>query len=159
MEKLASALQWITDILKKHQIPFQVTGGLAAHAYGATRPINDIDIDIPEDRFPEILDEVRPYIIDPPTRYHNKVWDVYLMTLHYLGQEIDIGGADTTRIMDEKTNIWHEAKANLTKTEIKNVFGIEVPVVRREDLIEYKSWLALPGDHQEQDVKEVLAAI
>ena len=58
MQNLKSALIWITDILKKHSVPFQITGGLAARAYGATRPIADIDIDIPEDKFDIIKNEV-----------------------------------------------------------------------------------------------------
>lgn len=155
MDKITRGLKWISTILNNHKIPFQVTGGLAAHAYGATRPINDIDIDIPEDRFQEIIEEVRPYITEEPARIVSSVWDVYVMTLNYDGQEIDIGGAYTTRIKDEKTGIWHDAKADLTTAEIESVFGIEVPVVRKQDLIEYKSWLALPNDHQEQDIKEI----
>ena len=155
MNKTANALKWISTILKNHNIPFQVTGGLAAHVYGATRPINDIDIDIPEDRFHEIIEDVRPYVTEEPTRIVSSVWDVYVMTLNYHDQEIDIGGAYTTRIKDEKTGIWHDAKANLATADIKNIFEIEVPVVNKHDLIEYKSWLAMPNDHQEQDIKEI----
>lgn len=155
MDKLVNGLEWISGILRKHDIPFQITGGLAAHAYGATRPINDIDIDIPEDRFQEILEEVNPYIIYGPTRYTENVWDVFVMTLNYHGQEIDLGGAYTTRIRDPKTGIWHAAKADLRTAETKNILGLEIPVVNKKDLIEYKSWLALPGNHQERDVKEI----
>ena len=155
MERIARGLTWISAILKKHNIPFQITGGLAAHAYGATRPLNDIDIDIPEDRFQEIIPEVEPYIIEGPERFKNSVWDIYVITLNYHGQEIDIGGAYTTRIRDEKTHVWHDLKADLATAETRNIFGIEVPVVNRQDLIEYKSWLALPNDHQERDVREI----
>lgn len=42
MKNTKSALIWITDILKQHQIPFQISGGLAAIAYGATRPFSKI---------------------------------------------------------------------------------------------------------------------
>ena len=155
MNKIASALEWISKILNKHQIPWQLTGGLAAHAYGSTRPINDIDIDIPEDRFAEILDEVKPYITDAPCRIDNPVLDVYAMTLEYQGQEVDIGGAYETRVKDLKTGIWHTVKVDLDNVEQKNVFGVEVPVVNKQDLITYKQWLAVPGNHQEQDIKEI----
>ena len=48
MKNIKAALIWITNILKKHQIPFQISGGLAAIAYGASRSLADIDIDIPD---------------------------------------------------------------------------------------------------------------
>lgn len=156
MDKLENGLKWISGILTSHNIPYQITGGLAAHAYGATRPINDIDIDIPEDRFAEILEEVRPYLTYGPERHTENVWDVYLMTLDHEGQEIDIGGANDTRVKDEKTGVWHAVTADLTAVERKTICGVDVPVVKKTDLIEYKSWLALPGDHQERDVKEML---
>ncbi len=50
-EKVDAALGWILRVFKKHGVPYQVCGGFAAHLYGATRPINDIDIDIPRDAF------------------------------------------------------------------------------------------------------------
>ena len=155
MEKISKGLRWIVDILHRHNILFQITGGLAAYAYGATRPINDIDIDIPEDRFDEIIENVKEFIVDGPARVKNSVWDVYVLTLNYHGQEIDIGGAYTTRIKDEKTGLWHDAKADLSTAVIKNIFGVDAPIVGKDDLIEYKNWLALPGDHQERDVKEM----
>lgn len=45
--QIHAALDWLIPILTHSRAPFQITGGLAAHLYGATRPINDIDIDIP----------------------------------------------------------------------------------------------------------------
>jgi hypothetical protein len=156
MNKIQKTLIWITGILNEHQIPYQITGGLAAHSYGATRPINDIDIDIPEDRFAEILDEVKPFIIYGPARYRNKVWDLDLMTLNYEGQEIDIGGAYDVKIMDEKTGEWHKYTADLGAGNLLDVSGVKAKVAPKEDLIRYKSWLAMPGDHQERDVREMM---
>lgn len=61
--KLEHALRWIVDVLRKHDIPFQITGGFAAHIYGATRPIADIDLDIPEGALEKILPEIQKYAI------------------------------------------------------------------------------------------------
>lgn len=155
MQKLQKALRWIIGILDRHDIPYQLTGGLGAHVYGATRSINDIDLDIPEERFEEILNEVGPYIVFGPAQYKDKVWDLKLMTLNYEGQEIDIGGAYDVKIMDEKTGERHKYKADLTAGNLIDVFGVKVRVAPKEDLVRYKSWLAIPGDHQERDVREM----
>ena len=56
MRNAKTAFLWIIRILKKHRVPYQVTGGLAAKIYGAKRKLNDIDIDISKKDF-EIVKE------------------------------------------------------------------------------------------------------
>lgn len=79
--KVIEALQWIVGILEKHNVPYQISGGFAARLYGATRPINDIDIDIAHDGFEKILPEVREYIFFGPADYKDEKWDIYEMQL------------------------------------------------------------------------------
>ena len=103
-EKTKNALIWITDILNKYQIPFQISGGFAAKIHGSPRPLNDIDIDIPKDSFGKIMTDVKKYITYGPRHHKDKKWDLYLMTLNYHGQEIDIGSADI-KIYDNESII------------------------------------------------------
>lgn len=60
------AFKWIVGILEKHDVPFQVTGGLAARVYGSTRALNDIDIDISDDDLDKIFPDVEEHIIFGP---------------------------------------------------------------------------------------------
>lgn len=83
------ALEWIVGVLRKRQIPFQISGGCAAKIYGSQRELNDIDIDIPRDCFEKIIVDVKPFLIYGPSQYKDGKWDLYLMTLNYAGQEID----------------------------------------------------------------------
>ena len=92
MERIENALRWIVLLLQKDRVPFQIAGGLAAHLYGAKRPVNDIDIDVPDSAFDQLLPEVREYIVFGPDRYKDSTWDVHLMTLDYHGREIDLTG-------------------------------------------------------------------
>jgi hypothetical protein len=133
-----AALQWIVAILNRHQVPFQITGGLAANAYGSNRELVDIDIDIPEEAFSCIVPEVREYLLFGPARYHNESWDMQLMTLLYRGLEIDLSGAHRTKIFDETKKEWVNLRADFSTAEVKELFGMPLPVVCRNDLADYK---------------------
>ncbi|MBA2649581.1 MAG: GNAT family N-acetyltransferase [Legionella sp.] len=153
MQKIKEALVWITDILIKNQIPFQITGGLATHAYGATRPIADIDIDIPEDSFAIFQKEVSKFITYGLAHYKSESWDLMLMTLDYHGQIIDLSGAYKTKIFNAKTNQWQGITEDLSKACIKSIFEINLPVIPLNSLKTYK--MALSRAVDVQDIQEI----
>jgi len=152
-KKLLDALKWITHILEKYNIQYQISGGLAAHLYGAQRSINDIDIDMPEEAFDVIYDDIKEFIIFGPDHYKDNRWDLKLVTLNYHGQEIDIGGATTTKIYNDTTKQWINVPVDLSKTRIFYIHGIKVPVHDPSDLIEYKK--LLKGSHQKSDIEAI----
>lgn len=141
-----TALIWITDILKNKKIPFQISGGLAAIAYGANRPLADIDIDITDNQFDIIKDDIGPYIIYGPARFKSDKWDLTLMTLNYQGQEIDLSDADSTHIFNEKTAEWIKLNEDLRTASMKKVLGLDMPVISLQSLIYYKKILAREVD-------------
>ena len=135
------ALIWITSLLKKLNIPFQIAGGLGAIAHGATRSLYDIDFDIPEDQFSKLQEAVKDYVIFGPEQYQDEHWDLLLMTLEYHGQLIDFGGADDTKVFDQKTKQWHPIPVDFSQSEIKLIAGLQLPVVPLAELIRYKTLL------------------
>ncbi|MEK7095317.1 MAG: hypothetical protein AAB917_01525 [Patescibacteria group bacterium] len=151
MKNPEKTFKWIINILNKHNIPFVISGGLAGKSYGSPRPLNDIDIDIHDQDFVHILDDIRPYIIFGPAHYQDERWDLLLATLNYEGQEIDISGGDTLKICDVRTGEWKFNPTNFFNVEQREIFGIAVPVIAREDLITYKSMLQ--GEHQQVDIQ------
>lgn len=140
------AFHWIYQLLHKYQIPFQVTGGLAAHAYGATRPIEDIDLDIPDDKFSILAKETKPYICFGPAFYQDDAWELMLMTLDYHGQMIDFSGVSQVKIFNHQTRLWESLHTDLSHAEMKVIFGINVPVIAKSELIYYKKALSRPVD-------------
>ena len=146
LEHTKTTLLWITDILKKHQIPFQISGGLAARAYGATRPIADIDIDIPNDKFEIVKNEVSSFITYGPAHFKSDKWDLLLMTLNYNGQEIDLSGIYQTKIFNEETDSWIELADDLSSAVICDVLGLQLPVIPKHSLISYKKILVRQED-------------
>ncbi len=154
MRDTQAALLWIVDILNKHKIPFQISGGFAAKLYGVKRNLADIDIDIPEDNFTDILEDVRKYIKYGPERFRDENWDLLLFTLEYENQEIDLAGALNAKIYNSQKRKWELYKTNFENSVIKMVYGVKIPVINLNDLIEYKSKLQREVDVQ--DVRQLL---
>ncbi|MDP3794995.1 MAG: MazG-related protein [bacterium] len=146
------ALEWIVGVLQKHRVPFQISGGCAAKIYGSPRELNDIDIDIPEDCFEKVMADVRPFIIYGPAQYKDQKWDLYLMTLNYARQEIDIGGQHA-KISTRDRAKWVDFNFDSSKAVKKEFLGLEVPVIPKKDLIAYKQ--LLDGDHQQIDIESI----
>jgi len=152
-EKVKTALVWITDILKTSNIPFLITGGLAAIAYGATRVLLDIDIDIPEDKFEVLEKQVSKFLVFGPDQFKSDLWDLKLMTLTYNNQEIDLSGAYHTKIFNRTTNEWVQLNTNFSEYVEMNVFGLTMPVIPLKDLLAYKKILGRPVDIS--DIREI----
>ena len=45
--RITQALRWMVGIFSSVSAPYQLVGGCAARAYGATRPVHDIDVYVP----------------------------------------------------------------------------------------------------------------
>lgn len=144
------SFRWITNILFKHNIIFQITGGLAAKIYGSQRPLNDIDIDVQTESLSQLASLVKEYVIYGPSHYNDGKWDLQLMTLRFNNQEIDISG-DKCKIYDDASEIWMDFPAVFLKAELHMIEGISVPVVNKEQLLNYKKLLG--GEHQRTDCR------
>lgn len=154
MKNTEEAFHWIIQIIKSKDIPFRISGGFAARLYGASRDLADIDIDIPDEYFDLILDEIKDYIIYGPVQYKDEEWDLYLATLNYKGQLIDLAGSSKSNIFDKNTDTWVKFKVDYEDFELFDIFGIIVPVIKKEDLINYK--LKLKREVDIIDVNELL---
>jgi hypothetical protein len=153
MSKIEKAFHWITNILEEKKIPFQISGGFAAHLYGATRPIADLDFDVPEKMFSLLLPEVKEFVTYGPMLHVSESWRVYVMTLEYEGQEIDIGGAYEAQLFNTLTQEWEQFPIHLDTAEVRKVFGKKVLVCNKQELITYKQKLGREVD--KQDVAEL----
>jgi hypothetical protein len=155
MKDPANTFRWLVSILKAHDVPFVVAGGLAAKSYGSPRPLNDIDIDIRNEDFPKLLPAIAPYALFGPARYRDEKWDILLATLEHDGQEIDIAGGHDAKLYDDKAGRWVDIPCDFSRSEPREIFGVSVPVVSPEELIAYKS--LLNGLHQRVDIEAAVA--
>ena len=154
-EKTLKALKWIIEILDKHQVPYRVGGGFAAHVYGATRPVNDIDITFPGKYFTIIIPEISEYITYEFGHSKDEKWDCEGLTLEYDGQEIDMTDIDPHKMSNKEKTEWLQTKDNFRKypNMTLDVEGTKVSFIDPHDLVAYKKHL--DGEHQVVDVEAV----
>ncbi len=145
-ENIKEVFDWITGILTKLKIPYHVTGGLAAVAYGSKRPLYDIDIDIEEQNFDKLAAEVKPYLTFGPANFKDPKWDLTMMTIRYQEVDIDISGVNSGKIFDQQSGAWVPYESSLKNTEQKELFGSVQPIISKEILIRYKQMLGRPTD-------------
>lgn len=138
MKDSVAALAWITNELTRLGVPFAVVGGLASNAYGGSRPLNDIDIDVPDATLSMLARELESYRTFGPERSVSECFDCQLLGFSYLGQEIELSGADSFLILDRSVNRWVPWPTDLQKIEKRSVLGLTVPVMQRSALIAYK---------------------
>ncbi|OHA81468.1 MAG: hypothetical protein A2675_03280 [Candidatus Yonathbacteria bacterium RIFCSPHIGHO2_01_FULL_51_10] len=154
-EKTVNALRWIVEILTKNEIPYRIGGGFAAHIYGSTRSINDIDVSLSGKYFSAIIPEVSNYITAGPKHYSNEKWDCDTLSLDYNGQEIDITDVDTLRMSNKEEIEWVQVKDTYRRFPgiMMSIEGVNVSLMDPRDLVAYKKHLG--GDHQLVDIESV----
>lgn len=141
MADAASALAWVVDLLQRRRIPFQAVGGLAARAYGATRPLVDLDFYIPMERFHELLPEINPHRVWGPEHYRDASWDIIFVKLSYAGQPVEFGDSTRAYFFDRVAGAWMRQEIGFDRSVWCEVLGVRVPVMPRSELIAYKRHL------------------
>jgi hypothetical protein len=147
-QKIGQALGWLVSLLNRYEIPYQIVGGLAAKAYGARRPLVDIDLYAPLDRAQAALAEMRPYVIREPLPHRSAAWDLVYMALDYQGMLIEIGdSAAKPRFYNRRDQRWEPQLIDFASANIMQLYGVTVAVMPKEELIRYKAMLNREVDH------------
>lgn len=138
------ALRWVVGIFKKRNIPFQITGGLAASCYGSPRSAKDIDILIRRSSLPALLPDMRKYLTFGPARYRDRHFDVFMMTLNIFGTSVDIGMG--CRIRNSGTGKWSWTPGLTQPTAWRRLWGLRIPLEPKAKLIRIKRVLGRKKD-------------
>lgn len=156
-QKISVALGWIVSLLDQHEVPYQIVGGLAAKAYGATRPLVDIDIYAPFEKMQDVLEEIRPYIVREPAPHLSASWDLVYLALAYQDVYIEIGDTSTNpRFYNRRDQRWVSQAIDFARSNIITLYGVEAAIMPKDELIAYKAMLEREVDHQ--DIQEITEA-
>ncbi len=155
-EQTHEALLWLVSLLNRHNLPYQIVGGLAAQAYGATRPLVDIDLYIPLHRAQAALAEMRPFLVREPLPHLSASWDLVYLALDFHGVPIEIGDSSTNpRFFNRVDGCWEPQVIDYAASRIVTLYGVEVAVMPRDELLRYKAMLDREVDHL--DIGEITA--
>lgn len=149
------ALEWIIDFLDARNIPYLICGGLAARAYGAMRPLHDIDLYVPGHDYERVVRFGQDFISYGPDRWAHNDWDVDYVQFTYLGQKIEVGSSHNIRIFDSIKYTWHKETLDFDDYAIVSVLGRPVRVMSKAALINYKRLLNRVVD--QADIEQILA--
>ena len=144
---LGTALGWARDVLLELEMQYQVVGGLAAIAHGATRPLVDIDLYVPDEvSLARFAEAVRVHVIRPPAFHRDDHWDLTFMKLEWEGWPIEAAAASTARVWNRNSGSWQPAAIRFEDSVVCTIEGVEVPVMPRGQLISYKEGLGRDVD-------------
>jgi hypothetical protein len=154
---ITGALTWVVSALGRHHVPFQVVGGLAAHAHGGRRPIVDLDFYAPLAGADSFLAEIAEHVVWGPEDYQDESWRLRFMKIDYGPVRIEIG--DTSgepEFFDPVAHRWVLQHIDFSRSVSRTAFGVVLPVMPLEDLLNYKAALNRPVDLL--DIAELTAA-
>jgi hypothetical protein len=154
-QKQQCALEWIVCEAKRHKLPYQVVGGLAALAHGGSRPLHDIDLYMPfgSPHWADFIVSISAYIVWGPKNVVDGQWNLTYLKINYFGQKIEIGDSADIKIQNGKSGGWVEQAIDYESSVFKSVLGCQINVMPIDQLVAYKAILGRDVDLQ--DIREL----
>ncbi len=116
-------------------------------AYGAKRPLYDIDIDIYKNDVEKVREILREYIVEDwnnEIEGENDTFDLWMMSLEINGIPVDISQMEESRVRRVGGD-W-VAQPEVMDVEVRTIQGIDLPIQNKQDLIRYKQIIARDTD-------------
>mgnify|MGYP000877330019 CR=1 FL=1 len=139
-------LAYLVETLNAADIPFQISGGLAAICHGATRPLFDIDLDI---RACDATKVRALYSAHVQLDWHrcagpDEIFELWLMTLSIQGVPVDISQSEDSYVFDSARR--RVPLSDTLDAEFLTIDGLLLPVQRKQALLAYKRIAARDTD-------------
>jgi hypothetical protein len=144
--RLFLTLDFLLPILGRGDYTYHITGGFAAHLFGATREVNDIDIALPQRDFLALSQELKSFVVEGPARVLAPPWDLWLTVLRIGEQMIDLSGDEEPRVLHKSTGEWVRIPENFETDVVVAWGGFNLRVQHPNDLAAYKSVISWNGD-------------
>nr|WP_282562611.1 hypothetical protein [Marinobacter panjinensis] len=123
-----------------------ICGGLAAKGYGSERPLNDIDLFVPGEYFSVVVQAGQEFVSKAATHRKEEGWDLTYVQFKYEGIKVEVGSSDGPRIFDASNQAWVPLSIDFSRYATVYLLGLELPLMLKDDLVQYKSALSRPVD-------------
>ena len=137
-DRAAEALAWLVELFRERDIRYAAAGGLAARAWGARRPLVDLDFFVHGEDLERVEADLAPYVVHPLTRLESEFWDLSLIRLECAGVPVELSVGEGARYREASTGQWHDACPQFGDCPEREVFGVPVRVLSLEPLLQYK---------------------
>jgi hypothetical protein len=146
-------LKQVVDLLQENNIVFQISGGLAAIAYGSERPLCDIDIIVDKDDIAKAQKLFKEHIVEDFRKYEDEHMEIWGLSLEINNVDVDITQAQEAYYKNKK-GIKTKFGSDLSKVVLMTVEGIQLPIESKEDVIAYKK--AMARDVDLEDLEQIV---
>ncbi len=140
-DRAADALAWLCELLRERGVRFAAIGGLAARAWGARRPLVDLDFLVAGEDLARVEPELTPFVVRPLSPHRDDRREFSVLRLEYGGVPIELAVAEGARYREASTGEWHLPEIALARCPRRKVLGVPLPVLAREDLLRWKRHL------------------
>jgi hypothetical protein len=137
-DRAAEVLAWLSDLFRDGGVRYAAAGGLAARSWGGTRPLVDLDFYVRAEDLDRLEVDLAPYVVRPLTALKDEHWDLVFMRLEYSSVPLELCVAEGALYRDASTGEWHDACPTLDDCPEREVLGVKLRVMNREDLVRYK---------------------
>ncbi len=94
------------------------------------------------------MDEVQLYIVREFAPHLSASWDILYMALNYQGMWIEIAESTTNpRFYNHRDGRWEEQRIDFAASTLILLYGVEVAIMPKDELLAYKSMLVREVDH------------
>ena len=96
------------------------------------------------------IEEMKAYITREPLLHKSDSWDLIYIALEYYNIWIEIGDITTKpSFYNHRDQRWEPQIIDFARSNTINMYGVEVQVMPKDELISYKAMLDRPVDHQD----------
>ncbi|HUS25937.1 MAG TPA: hypothetical protein VMY99_01140 [Nevskiaceae bacterium] len=142
-ETQKSVIQEFDARLMRHGIRYAVIGGLAAMAWGSERPLDDLDVRIGRTDIQTVLDTHRHSVSRELLPYRTEHWKIHVAQIILRGVKVDLQQAEDSQVTGAGGTYAFPDEIAFVEKDIE---GLLLPIMPRDQLIAYKQALSRPQD-------------